>query len=76
MLARLWGYNRTQFCPKKFECWISKGNYIVGGNGKWKTVLQLFKKLKKELPYDPAISRIYIRIHLRMYQRVHLSTQT
>ena len=30
-------------------------SYTVGGNVNWKTVWRFLKKLKAELPYDPAI---------------------
>ena len=51
--------------PTNNQCWRGSGerepSYTVGGNVKWYSqcrmiVWRLFKKLKIELPYDPAIS--------------------
>jgi hypothetical protein len=53
MLARMWGKGTLTYC-----WWKCKLIQPL-----WKTVLSLLKKLKIELPYDPAISllRIYLK---------------
>ena len=56
-------------------------SYTVGGNVQtlWKTVWRFLKKLKIELPYDPAIPLLGIhiektRIERQVYPNVHCST--
>ena len=41
-------------------------SYTVGGNVNWRTVWRFLKKLKIELPYDPAILLLGIYLEKNM----------